>query len=684
MHPAVRFRPLGQLATLSFLALALTLGACDCDSKNGGGDGGPGDGGSDAGSDGMVPDGNVTDPCGNAVRGSAEACDDGNMVGGDGCSADCKMVELGWKCPLGGGACVPTVCGNKLIEPPTENCDDGNANGSDGCSSTCQLESGWSCPIIGAACSAARCGDGLLAGLEECDDGDTVDTNGCSNQCRLNSGYKCPTPGQPCVAIRCGDGLVEGTEQCDNDVSAVGALPRSFDGCSSTCQNEPSGCSGGTCTPICGDGIILDLPGQEACDDGNKRNGDGCSSTCQVESGFSCTLVPEPLPAQLRLPLTLRDFKGIEWYTAANGGHPDFNDPSDSNDTIRFGLVSDTLTAGRPTLSGSGSGAAVGDTTNGDPKTVAGFNQWYTDNATVNRVVVRELVLTLSGNTYTYDSAGTVQNPTGFFPIDSAGWTSTSEPMASREAPRTADMATNGGGSHNFNFTTETHFWFQYGGNEVLTFSGDDDLWVFIDGHRCLDVGGLHPRRVATMNLGNPNASSADGPDGPTTTAATTAERAVVQSCKAHLDSLVTAANPRPLVEMVIFHAERHTSASNFKLTLTGFVKQRSSCASTCGDAIVTRFEACDLGTAMNTGGYNGCNANCTLGPYCGDMIVQQPQETCDDGTNLGGYNQCAPGCNNMVGCGNGILEGSEQCDAGANNGKPGSGCTATCTIEIG
>src|SRR5262249_58494969 len=30
--------------------------------------------------------------------------------------------------------------------------------------------------------------------------------------------------------------------------------------------------------------------------------------------------------------------------------------------------------------------------------------------------------------------------------------------------------------------------------------------------------------------------------------------------------------------------------------------------------------------------------------------------------------------------CGNGIVESGEQCDAGAANGTPGSGCTSLCT----
>ena len=75
-------------------------------------------------------------------------------------------------------------------------------------------------------------------------------------------------------------------------------------------------------------------------------------------------------------------------------------------------------------------------------------------------------------------------------------------------------------------------------------------------------------------------------------------------ACKARLTS-------DKVYEVSIFHAERHTGASNFRLTLDGFVTEISTCDYTCGDGIATRFEFCDDGAAQNTGAYGHCMPDC-------------------------------------------------------------------------
>lgn len=74
---------------------------------------------------GSIEDCTTTPPvCGDGDIGSPETCDDGNVVDGDGCSADCEVEE---------------DCGDGFSVEPEE-CDDGNASDGDGCSSICEIE----------------------------------------------------------------------------------------------------------------------------------------------------------------------------------------------------------------------------------------------------------------------------------------------------------------------------------------------------------------------------------------------------------------------------------------------------------------------------------------------------------------------------------------------------------------
>ena len=44
----------------------------------------------------------------------------------------------------------------------------------------------------------------------------------------------------------------------------------------------------GSCTEICGDGLLMNTTSSSLCDDGNMVDGDGCSSTCKVEVKYRC------------------------------------------------------------------------------------------------------------------------------------------------------------------------------------------------------------------------------------------------------------------------------------------------------------------------------------------------------------------------------------------------------------
>jgi fibro-slime domain-containing protein len=620
------------------------------------GDGGGGIGGSagvggDGGTGGVIPL-----DCGDHVRDPIEACDDGNRAGDDGCSADCMMIEPGYRCPTAGALCVAIVCNDSRIDPP-ETCDDGNATGGDGCSATCAREDGWTCTLPGVACIAAECGDGIVAGFEQCDDGGAT-APGCSDECQLEDGFKCDTPGEDCEPTDCGDDIREGTEQCDDG----NVTP--FDGCDGDCKNEPN-CSAGVCMPVCGDAVIL--PGtNEACDDGNTNDGDGCSSSCQVEDGFDCVLSPVPLPPELSIPVIYRDFRSYD-SSSSDPFSPDFNNPGDGNSSIAFDIAAQDLDAeGKPTLSGDNLyGVPAGNTA--PPHSEDSFAQWYRTSpmldSTGNREIVGELLLTdpMGVNVYAFSSSS-------FFPLDDpelAPFAWPSEPTYGE----VLHVPNVGGAARNFGFTTEVHYFFVYQGDEVLSFSGDDDLWVFVDGFLCLDVGGLHPSKDGVMSFDSD----------PMTQDPSATQRDIVAACKARL-------TPGDVYEVAIFHAERHTNASNFGLTLDGFVTERSTCDYTCGDGVATRFEFCDDGPGQNTGAYGHCLSDCSaLGPHCGDGMVDVGLEECDDGDNLGAYNSCNPDCTTGPRCGDGIRQPDlgEDCDAGPDNGAPGSGCSETCTVIV-
>ncbi len=609
------------------------------------GSGGLGSGGS-GGSGGIG--GSFYEGCGDGLRDIVEACDDGNAVSGDGCSANCMNIEAGYRCPTVGALCVAIVCGDSRIDPP-ETCDDGNITGDDGCSPGCQRQDGWTCPLPGVACIAAECGDGIVAGFEQCDDGN-ASAPGCSEDCQLEEGFKCQVAGEACEPTTCGNGVREGTEQCDDG----NVTP--FDGCGADCKNEPN-CSGGVCQAVCGDAVIL--PGtNEACDDGNLSDGDGCSSTCQVESGFTCVEQPIPLPDPFTIPVIFRDFRSYD-SRFVGPFNPDFNRPNTNNSSIVFGITEPELGPdGRPVFSGD----RVYVDNQGAPDSQASFDQWYRTSSSLatdgNLEIVDKLVLEYQGNNV-YRTPPAVAN--AFFQLDDPpeGYLTWPNEPTYGEALLS--------GNHNFGFTTETHYVFVYQGDEELTFIGDDDLWVFVDGHLCLDIGGLHPSKTDIMSFADPSQAGSG------------TQEAIVTACRGHLSL-------GGVYEVSIFHAERHVTESNFSLTLDGFVTERSACDYECGDGIVTRFEFCDDGLGQNTGEYGHCLPDCSaLGPHCGDGQIDAPQEQCDDGDNLGGYNGCSPDCTQGPTCGDGVRQPTlgEDCDAGPNNGMPGSGCSASCQVVV-
>jgi fibro-slime domain-containing protein len=228
------------------------------------------------------------------------------------------------------------------------------------------------------------------------------------------------------------------------------------------------------------------------------------------DMGYPDTWAPEELgPPVCFLQAIVRDFRAT-----GDMRHIDFENPSSWGNDVCPGIVQPTLgTSGlyvTPVITPP-NGKVCPAVQNSWPQ-VRQLSDWYQNLPGLNYVFDVQLPLYDTGH-------GTVRfRSADFFPIDGKGWN---------------DMvAAKGGALHNFGFTTHVLRHFQYKKGQTFTFTGDDDVWVFVEGNLVMDLGGLHPARSGTIKLDDITPPLAEG----------------------------------STYRLDLFHAERHSDQSGFEI----------------------------------------------------------------------------------------------------------------------
>jgi fibro-slime domain-containing protein len=225
---------------------------------------------------------------------------------------------------------------------------------------------------------------------------------------------------------------------------------------------------------------------------------------------------PDGGPCAPNLTGRLRDFVNQPGFTPSSALDNDFeNELGDDRGLVQTDLGSDLKPVYAP-------GTSSTKTTHGQ----AQFDLWYRDTPGTNLPFAYDLALVPGpGGIQTFDNQE-------FFPLDGRGWND--------------EYTADDGKMHNFSFTFELHTTFGYRGGETFTFTGDDDVFVFIAKKLVVDLGGVHAAETKSIQLDHLVTDDANKTPVP-----------------------LTAGNTYPFD---IFYNERHTVASHFRMdTSIGF-----------------------------------------------------------------------------------------------------------------